>query len=230
MWQCHVIMQKLDGPRLNEGGIAERIQELLRDVNALAGQLRKPAAVTGGEDNVPAGVRGILQVLEELGPQTVPGIARVRGHSRQSVQMLVNRLEGLGWVELMSNPAHRRSALVCLTARGRVLLAKATAAEMAVLESRLSGISERGVNRASALLRQIRCALTGKELALEEPVPRRKDGKRAVAVAQPAGEETERVAAPEAQARQRGAAATLETTAVPEASQPEPEEFPVNLL
>ena len=179
----------VDGTNMSEGGIGEGVQALLGEVNALAGQLRKPAAVTGGEDGLPPGARGILQVLGELGAQTVPGIARARGHSRQSVQMLVNRLQREGCVEMMSNPAHKRSALVCLTERGRVLLAKATEREMATLESRLSDISESRVSRACTLLRQIRCALAGKELPPEERVQRRKAHKRMVAVAQPARDE-----------------------------------------
>lgn len=217
------------------------MQALLGEVNALASQLRKSGAVAGRGDGVPAGVQGILRVLGERGPQTVPGIARARGNSRQSVQVLVNRLESQGWVEFRSNPAHKRSALVCLTERGRVLLAKAAKREMATLESRLGDLSERGLIRACALLRRIRCALARNELAPGEVVSRRQGRKRALAVVQPARDasehlpfgETQLAGAAENRApalRQEAAAIGAEEVAAPEPVQSEEEEFPVNLL
>jgi DNA-binding MarR family transcriptional regulator len=148
-----------DTGHLNGEGIAGVLQHLLAEVLALAAQLKKQRTPAGGEHVVPQGARGVLQVLADLGPKTVPAIARARGHSRQSVQVLVNRLAGLGWVELTSNPAHKRSALVRLTLRGEGLRAEASEEELANLESRLGRISASGVTRAGAVLRQIRCAL-----------------------------------------------------------------------
>jgi len=234
-------MATLHAAHLNEEGIERRVQELLGEVNALAVQLRKPAALAEGKDSVPAGARGILQVLGDIGPLTVPGIARERGHSRQSVQILVNRLARLGWVELTSNPAHKRSAMIRLTARGEVVLTEAAQREAANLDSRLGGISESGARRASALLRQIRRALAGKELAQEELVRRRNNRKRVAAVAHATRDGAERLGTNEAQAaetRESGSSVhrredhleAAEDAAVPEPSQPEPEEFPVNLL
>ena len=153
------------------------VQALLAEVNALAAELRKPMTVAGRKTSVPAGERSILQALGENGPQTVPGIARARGTSRQSVQMLVNRLKGQGWVELNTNPSHKRSALVCLTAQGKALLEEVTVGQTTLLEARLGGLSETDVVRACGLLRQVRRALAGEapvqaEAALSRPVSR----------------------------------------------------------
>ena len=190
-----------------------QVQALLAEVNALAGELRKPMAVAAGEVRVPAGERSILQALGEHGPQTVPGIARARGCSRQSVQILVNRLESQGWVELMSNPAHQRSRLVCLTARGQDLLADVVEQEAVAWEPAVSSISGAGVQRACAVLRRIRHALSGNASTLKPTVS---NGGRVRAMAVGQGPRT--------------ALARTEGAAVPAASAPEPEEFPVSLL
>lgn len=66
-----------------------------------------------------ASQRALLEFLEGREPQTVPDIARERGVSRQHVQVLVNQLLGLGLVQALENPAHRRSVLVERTEKGR---------------------------------------------------------------------------------------------------------------
>ena len=69
-----------------------------------------------------AGRRAILRNLVELGPKTVPELAGMRPISRQYVQVLVNGLRDDGLVELIKNPAHKRSKLVRITEEGRSLL------------------------------------------------------------------------------------------------------------
>ena len=51
----------------------------------------------------------------QAGPSTVPQIARLKGVSRQHVQVLVNNLRGRKFVELSANPAHKRSVLIGTT-------------------------------------------------------------------------------------------------------------------
>ena len=63
--------------------------------------------------------RAVLEFLDREGPQTVPGMARRRGVSRQHVQTLVNDLLERGWVETVPNPAHRRSSLIQMTRQGK---------------------------------------------------------------------------------------------------------------
>lgn len=58
----------------------------------------------------------------EAGPQTVAGIARTMGLTRQSVQRTTDLLAGERIVEYVDNPAHRRAKLVRLTPRGQGLL------------------------------------------------------------------------------------------------------------
>jgi DNA-binding MarR family transcriptional regulator len=64
------------------------------------------------------GVWGLLRSLREGGPQTVPALARMRPVSRQHIQTLADAMAADGLVAFKSNPAHKRSQLVTITAKG----------------------------------------------------------------------------------------------------------------
>jgi len=66
-----------------------------------------------------SGRRALLRNLIELGPRTVPELARMRPVSRQFIQTLVDALVADGLVVLADNPAHKRSKLVRISAKGR---------------------------------------------------------------------------------------------------------------
>src|SRR5436190_22047049 len=103
------------------------LQALFSEVSSLAIRLRGVTGSNHSGDQLPVGGLSVVRVVDGHGPQTVPQIARLRGTSRQNIQMLVNRLESQGCVEFSRNPAHKRSGLVSLTELGRALFA--TAAE-----------------------------------------------------------------------------------------------------
>ncbi|NNC63996.1 MAG: MarR family transcriptional regulator [Gammaproteobacteria bacterium] len=73
--------------------------------------------------------RAVLEFLDREDRQTVPHLARSRSVSRQHIQVSVNELVDRGWVEILPNPAHRRSPLIGLTQAGRERLANAQAIE-----------------------------------------------------------------------------------------------------
>src|SRR5215471_1342535 len=91
--------------------LQERLEALLVEVNGLANRLKADSRAA-----LPSASRAALQLLQRHGPQTVPQIARARFSSRQNIQILINRLQQEGLVEIISNPQHKRSALVRLTA------------------------------------------------------------------------------------------------------------------
>ena len=64
------------------------------------------------------GTWGMLRSLHVDGPQTVPRLARSRPVARQRIQKLADELAEAGLVRYVENPAHRRSKLVRLTAKG----------------------------------------------------------------------------------------------------------------
>ena len=63
-----------------------------------------------------------MEMIDRLGAITVPQIARERSTSRQNIQILVDRLVANGRLKFVSNPSHKRSALVELTGYGRSVL------------------------------------------------------------------------------------------------------------
>ncbi len=95
------------------------LDRLLGETAALFHRLRFVAEELHHDGENTAGRRGLLRDLAQRGPQMVPQMARARPVSRQYIQSLVNRLEKDGFVELIDNPAHRRSRLVRLTRAGK---------------------------------------------------------------------------------------------------------------
>jgi len=205
------------GPIPREEELHAKLQALFVEVTALANQLRKTAVHVHGKDNSPAGGWGILEVLERLGPQTVPGIARIRALSRQNIQTLVNRLESRGFVALAANPAHKRSGLVHLTDAGRTLLAAVKEREASSLEGLLPQVPKAQLFPATRLLRRLRLLLSGTELPPDERVGRRPSPRRA----RPRPHLAEDTIPPPA---------TAEPPREPKPSEPDESEFPVNLL
>lgn len=71
-----------------------------------------------------AGTWGLLRLLGDDGPMTVPAVARMRSVSRQYIQKLANELMAEGWIEMAENPGHKRSKLMRVTPRGEQQLRK----------------------------------------------------------------------------------------------------------
>jgi DNA-binding MarR family transcriptional regulator len=107
----------------------DAFQSLFNEVRSLMHRLRVVAAELHRQDGITAGQRGVLLSLAELGPQTVPQLARLRPVSRQHIQSHVNPLATAGYVELVDNPAHKRSRLVRLTQKGQDLVERVRARE-----------------------------------------------------------------------------------------------------
>ena len=61
---------------------------------------------------------GVLRLLNEQGPLTVPQIAQHRKVSRQAIQVMIDEYVTQGHLAFKDNPHHRRSKLVTLTAAG----------------------------------------------------------------------------------------------------------------
>src|SRR5262245_51632033 len=135
------------------------VQQLFTEVNALAVRLRQEARKGQIADDVPAGGNSVLRTLARFGPLTVPQIARLNYTSRQNVQTIVNRLAREGCIELTLNPAHKRSELVLLTARGHASIEAVARYEEGYKERLIPRFKKDELDRSSKLLRSIREAL-----------------------------------------------------------------------
>lgn len=129
--------------------LPDELADRLAEVYVVVGPLyRKAARVVERDQSVmgmSVGVRAVLDQLRRGGDLTVPQMARGQDLSRQFVQRMVNDAREAGWVELVDNPAHRRSSLVRLTEKGE-------AAIQAV------------VDRERQLLRRVDSSLTGPDI------------------------------------------------------------------
>lgn len=102
-------------PRTDAEAFLSELQNLAHRLNRI---LR---ALEVAEGLAPA-TREVLEALRSGGPRTVPQLARLRGTSRQNVQIMVNRLEKDGWVRSMPNSAHKRSDLIAATSKTESVL------------------------------------------------------------------------------------------------------------
>jgi DNA-binding MarR family transcriptional regulator len=139
---------------------AEKLNSLFGEVNTLATQCKQARPLFENHGDLSGGERGVLLVLGRSHSQTVPQIARTRCTSRQNIQIVVNRLKEQGLVELVTNPAHKRSAQVCLTEKGRGLFSQIELAESRLLNDVLVDLSHDELTSATKCLQKLRQALS----------------------------------------------------------------------
>jgi DNA-binding MarR family transcriptional regulator len=137
----------------------QELELLLGEVNALTLRLRQAARLREEAGSLLSAAQGILRLLLEQGPRTVPQIARLRGTSRQNVQILVNHLGHEGLIVFATNPAHRSSALIMLTEAGQAALAAVATAQNGFASTLSSLVTQAEVRSATALLRRLRDSL-----------------------------------------------------------------------
>jgi DNA-binding MarR family transcriptional regulator len=102
-----------------------------------------------------SGMRAVMESLVMGGAKTVPEIARVRPVSRQHIQILVNDLLALGYVEYQDNPAHRRSKLVAVTDAGEAAFKAFLACEVGALSMLSLDIPLEELESAERVLSQL---------------------------------------------------------------------------
>jgi DNA-binding MarR family transcriptional regulator len=90
---------------------------------------------------------------------TVAEIARRMGLRRQSVQRTVNSLRADGFVELESNPNHRRAKLVAITATGDAALRATYKRQVAWANDISIGIDEQDLDRTLKVMATLRARL-----------------------------------------------------------------------
>ena len=134
----------------------ESLAALFAEIRTLATRLKHGREPFQNQEDWPSGVRSILLILGRTGVQTVPEIARERSTSRQNIQIIVNRLKRAGLADLEINPAHKRSVLVRLTERGKVLLQHLEEAETTFQESVLAELSAEDLVSTTKCLRRVR--------------------------------------------------------------------------
>lgn len=85
----------------------------------------------------------------------VPHIARKLGMTRQGVQRLAERLQGLGFVAFQENENHAKSPRTVLTAKGREAFRKGRSIEVELGRRMMTKISETDLRAADRVLDQL---------------------------------------------------------------------------
>jgi DNA-binding MarR family transcriptional regulator len=97
--------------------------QLVSQITLTARLLSDTSAASRSDSALTPASLAVLQAIAREGQQGVPEIARSQAVSRQNVQMIINRMLARGYVEELSNPAHKRSLLFTLTEAGHSILA-----------------------------------------------------------------------------------------------------------
>ena len=98
-------------------------------------------------------------VATASGASTVSDLARVMGLARQSVQRVINDLEGSGLVRLVDNPNHARAKLAELTPDGELAFIEASTRRQPWSLTLTEGLSEDEVRTALKVIKALNRAL-----------------------------------------------------------------------
>lgn len=96
----------------------KELYALLSQIRTCFNQLKTLAEQLHHDLDVNPSMRSVMEALATHGRQSVPDIARTKRVSRQHIQAIMNALLEGGFVELVENPAHKRSPLFDITERG----------------------------------------------------------------------------------------------------------------
>lgn len=135
---------------------AQDLYALIVEIRLTFNQLREFADAMHADLAVTASMRAVLETLFDAGSQPVPEIARRKGVSRQHIQVKVDALWDKGLVELRTNPAHKRSPLVALTRKGRVVFETIRGRETLSLEMLADGLPAVDIATSLRILKALR--------------------------------------------------------------------------
>lgn len=155
--------------RLRKQHRGGELRAVVDETIALFHRVRYVAEQIYEPDGRSATQRGVLRGLVRYGPRTVPQLALARSVTRQHTQEVVDRLRADGFVELIANPAHKRSKLVRATRRGAALVASMDDADARVLLAIGGGLSRAELAITARMLREVRERFENDALWRDQP-------------------------------------------------------------
>jgi DNA-binding MarR family transcriptional regulator len=137
----------------------EKMTALTGAVRAAFNRLKGLADELHGDLEITAGMRSVMEALAEQGTMTVPQIARLKGVSRQHIQLLADALVEADLASVKENPAHRRSSLIALTDKGKRASAKMRAREAPIVAELANEFDAQELDCATAVLTRLAASL-----------------------------------------------------------------------
>ena len=150
---------------------ASAVDAFFAQVSGLAKAARDYSFGAHRLEGIPGGIAAVLQLLLQRGPKSVPNIGRARSTTRQNTQILVNRMAAERWVELIENPAHKRSALIQLTEEGKKLAQSVTEREAQLHQLVNRQVTAEDLQQATDFLVRMREVISHKRRSLPELHP-----------------------------------------------------------
>jgi DNA-binding MarR family transcriptional regulator len=133
----------------------EKMVALTQAVRGVFNRLKALGDELHGDLDVTTAMRAVMETLSEAGPMTVPQIAKLKGVTRQHIQLLADALIEGGFASVKENPAHRRSSLIALTDKGRRTFTKMRAREAPLIEELSSEFEAQELERATGVLTRL---------------------------------------------------------------------------
>ena len=138
---------------------AEKMTALTAAVRTVFNRLKALGDDLHGDLEVTAAMRAVMETLAADGAMTVPQIARLKGVTRQHIQLLSDALIAAGLAAVKENPAHRRSSLIALTYKGRRTFAKMRAREVPLVAELADEFDAQELDRAATVLTRLAARL-----------------------------------------------------------------------
>ena len=138
---------------------AEKLTALTQAVRGAFNRLKALGDQLHADLEITTAMRAVMETLAAEGAMTVPQIAKLKGVSRQHIQLLADALCEGELATVRENPAHKRSSLIALTDKGKRAFSKMSGREAPVVEdlARSFGIEE--LERATGVLQRLAAAL-----------------------------------------------------------------------
>ncbi|MEV5597411.1 MarR family transcriptional regulator [Streptomyces sp. NPDC052496] len=142
----------------------DRFVEVFNLVGPLYRRAQRKVEQDAPLEGLSVGVRAVLNMLREHGAMTVPQMGRAQALSRQFVQRMTNDAAGLGLVEFLPNPAHKKSSLIALTEKGRAAITAVIDRERAALRQAGAGLTEDEITACIRVLSRLLASLDDVEV------------------------------------------------------------------
>ena len=144
---------------------AAAIRSFLDSIVTTFQRVRSVGERLHGDRRITPAMRLIMRAIDEMGPMTVPQIAREKPVSRQVVQKQVKQLLDRGYVEQLPNPAHNTSQLIDLTEMGHAELKESNRREMTIFRHVEMDVSVDEIVRAVETVRKLEKHLASRDWA-----------------------------------------------------------------
>ena len=138
---------------------SEKMTALAQAVRGVFNRLKALTDALHGDLEITTAMRAVMETLSASGAMTVPQIAKLKGVTRQHIQLLADALVEAGLAVVKENPAHRRSSLIALTEKGKRAFAKMHGREAPVIDELASEFEAQELDRAAQVLNRLAARL-----------------------------------------------------------------------